>query len=53
LGFDYKEVGSKVRVEVDSIKLTDDLKGARWEPEIKGSSLMRWIKQAINAGEFH
>jgi hypothetical protein len=42
-----------VEVEANTIKLTDDLKGARWEPEIKGSSLMRWIKQAINAGEFH
>jgi|ERR1044072_6726719 hypothetical protein len=42
-----------VEVEVNTIKLTDDLKGARWEPEIKGSSLIRWIKQAINLGEFH
>jgi hypothetical protein len=40
-------------IYVDTIKLTDDLKGARFEPEIKGSTLIRWIQQAIEADEFH
>jgi len=39
--------------EVESFELTDDLKGARFEPEIKGSSLIRWIQQAIEKNEFH
>lgn len=43
----------KVRIELSSIKLTDDLKGARFEAEMKGSSLIRWIQQAIKKNEFH
>lgn len=52
-GLSSKDASIGVELVVNTIKLTDDLKGARWEPEIKGSSLSRWIKQAINAGEFH
>jgi hypothetical protein len=42
----------KTTVKVDSIKLSEDLKGANWDVEIKGSILFRWIKQAIKADKF-
>lgn len=42
-----------VDISFDTIKLTDDLKGARFDPEIRGSSLIRWIQQAIDKDEFH
>lgn len=45
--------GVSLNLSVASVKITDDLKGARWEPEIKGSSLIRWIEQAIDKNEFH
>ncbi len=38
--------------EVYSIALTDDLKGAKFEAEMSGSSLIRWIQQAIDNNEF-
>jgi hypothetical protein len=41
-----------VDIEIGTIKLNDELKGAQWPPEIKGSDLNRWIGQAIDAGEF-
>ena len=42
-----------VDLHFDSYKLTEDLRGARFEPEIKASSLIRWIEQAIDNDEFH
>jgi hypothetical protein len=51
--FDFIEPNIKVRVEVDTLILTDDLKGAKFGPEMKGSSLIRWIEQAIDKNEFH
>jgi hypothetical protein len=52
LGYDFIEQGAKVRFDIDSIKLNEELKGAQWEPAMKGSDLNRWIGQAIDAGEF-
>jgi hypothetical protein len=42
----------KVRLELPTIKLADDLKGASFNAEIKGSDLNRWIAKAVEAGEF-
>jgi len=38
----------KVRVELSSIKLADDLRGAKFAAEIKGSELNRWIVKALD-----
>lgn len=44
--------GVRINLGVDSIKLNEDIQGARFLPEIKGSTLIRWIQQAIEANEF-
>ena len=39
----------KVRVEIKSIKLADDLRGAKFAAQIKGSDLNRWIIKALDS----
>lgn len=42
-----------VEVFVPTIKLADDLKGSRFEPELRASLLIRWIQEAIYNDELH
>lgn len=51
-GFDEMD-GPADAEYLETIKLTDDLKGARFEPVMRGSSLIRWIQQAFEKNEFH
>lgn len=52
---DKTSIDNRVLFEVhyETLVLSNDLKGTRFEPEIKGSSLIRWITEAIYNNEFH
>jgi hypothetical protein len=56
----YEYVDEEVEVKLDAnqgivtvtkMRLADDLRGAKFAPEIKGSNLNRWIVKAIENSE--
>jgi hypothetical protein len=45
------EIDEYVVAKSSGVKMADDLKGANFEVEVKGSSLIRWITKALQKDE--